>query len=163
MRKPVFLTRINQTFMVVAAFWALLLAVNIALDVFGRVVFNSPVLGTTEAVTNSIVMIAFLQLPYAVFSRSMLRADFLLSVLPGRLSRIFTFIGACLGAALFGLLVYGIFDPMLTAYARGEFVGEGTVRIPVWPIYVVILTGAALTTLNYLIEAAMLLIDDGEV
>lgn len=148
-----FLTRLNHTVMVLAAFWALLLAGNIALDVFCRAVFSRPIIGTTEAITNSIVLIAFLQLPYAVRSRSMLRADFLLAVMPPWLSRAFAVIGAILGAMLFGVLVYGAFDPMLVAYSRGEFVGEGTVRIPVWPIYAVIIASAALATVNYLAEA----------
>lgn len=157
MRTSLILTRINNAFMVLAAFWALLLAACIAADVICRAAFNSPILGTTEVIRNSIVMIAFLQLPYAVRSQSMLRADFLLALMPPFLSRLFSVVGAVLGAALFGALVYGATGPMLTAFARGEFVGEGTVRIPVWPIYAVIILGAVLATIDYVIDAVALL------
>lgn len=144
------LRRVNHLFMIVATFWAFALAGNITADVIARVVFNDPIIGTTEIITNSVVMIAFLLLPYAVFSGSMLRADFLLKSFPPALGRFFEICGSVLGFLLFAALSWGLIEPMRDAYMRGEFEGDGAFRFPTWPIYAVILTGSVLTTINYL-------------
>lgn len=161
MKFSVFYKKINQAIMIIAAFWTMLLAVDIAIDVFSRTVFNKPVIGTVEIIRNSVVMIAFLQLPYAVYSESMLRADFLIKIISKRISKIFEFIGLCLGACLFGILVYGAIDLMVRAYVSGEFEGEGAFQIPVWPIYCVIIFGAAMAALNYVVAAVGLISREG--
>lgn len=143
--------RLSKSLMVVAAFWGFALAVFIALDVSGRNLFDHPLTGTTEAISNSVVVIVFLQLPYAVRSRSMLRADFLVHIFPPPTQRILNIICYAGGLIVFALIVYACIGPMTTAWIRGEFEGEGgSVRIPTWPIYAVIIGGSALATLNYL-------------
>jgi TRAP-type C4-dicarboxylate transport system permease small subunit len=62
-------------------------AVLITLDVTMRFFFNSPIIGVAEIVSNEVVMIAFLQLGYAVRVRGMLRSELLISFL-GRRGRI---------------------------------------------------------------------------
>ena len=51
-------------------------------DVIGRVVFNSPVKGTPEIVSASIVIICFLQAAYAIRSGGMIWVDAVVSRLP---------------------------------------------------------------------------------
>lgn len=149
--------RLNRVLMVAAAFWAFILAVAITIDVTGRGLFSAPLTGTLEIVVNSIVVIAFLQIGFAVRSRSMLRADFLLQVMPRRLRRGLDVLGLLAGAAVFGLLAYAILDPLTSALATGEYEGEGALRVPTWPIYGVIAFGAGLACLNYLVLAFLAL------
>ena len=140
--------RLSKILMVVAAFWGFALAVLIALDVTGRDLFQYPLTGTTEVISNSVV---FLQLPYAVRSRSMLRADFLVHMFSRRTQRFMNILCYLGGVIVFGLIVYACIGPMITAWVRGEWEGEGgDVHIPTWPIYAVIIGSCALTTLNYL-------------
>ena len=153
MKKLPALRWLNQGCMIVAAFWALMLAVNITADVIGRGAFNRPLTGTVEIITHSIVMIVFLQLPYAVSSSSMLKADFILEALPPFLRRIVGVFNPILGACLFGLVVLGAIEPMTQAYVRHEYEGEGALRVSIWPVYAVIVFGSALTTINYLVHA----------
>jgi TRAP-type C4-dicarboxylate transport system permease small subunit len=61
----------------VAAIWLFSLAFLILADVLARGLFNSPIQGTAELVSNSIVAIAFLQLSHSIRMRGMLRAEFL--------------------------------------------------------------------------------------
>ena len=145
------LGQINRVLMVFAACWAFFLAVNITLDVLGRSLFNQPLTGTHEIIRNSIAMITFLQVAYAVQSKSMLRADFLIHLFPGWLSRSLNVLGYLAGAIIFGLVVYGCIDPIMNAYERGEYEGEGAMRIPVWPTYAVIILGSTLACLSYLV------------
>lgn len=146
-----FLKKLNRGLMVLAAFWAFLLAVSIGIDVAGRELINRPLTGTYELITNSIAMIAFLQVAYAVQSRSMLRADFLLHLFPDGLKRALNAIGYLAGAFIFALIVYGCFEPLTQAWVRGEFEGDGALRVPVWPIYSVIVAGSLLACLSYLV------------
>ena len=72
--------RVAKFLMILAAGWAFVLAFIILADIIGRSpLFNAPLAGVREIVANSIVMIVFLQAGYAIRSRSMLRADFLVA------------------------------------------------------------------------------------
>jgi len=145
------LGQINRALMVFAACWAFFLAINITLDVLGRGVFNHPLTGTHEIVRNSVAMITFLQVAYAVQSKSMLRADFLIHLFPDWLTRTLNVLGYLAGAMVFGLIVYGCIDPLINAYERGEYEGEGALRVPVWPTYCVIILGSTLACMSYLV------------
>ncbi|MEM8636446.1 MAG: TRAP transporter small permease [Pseudomonadota bacterium] len=157
-----FIEKLNKTLMTVSAFWAFLLAVIITADVVGRGVFDAPLTGTLEIITNSIVVIAFLQIAFAVGTKSMLRADFVVHLLPAGLQRALAVMGHLLGAAIFALLAYAVVEPMLGALASGEYEGEGALRVPTWPIYAVICLGAGLAAVNYLRLALNDLRDNNE-
>ena len=146
--------RLNRGLMVFAAFWAFCLAINICLDVLGRSAFNQPLTGTHEIIKNSVAMITFLQVAYAVQSKSMLRADFLTHLFPPILTRTLGVFGYFMGAAIFGLIVYGCIDPLFTAIERQEFEGDGALRIPVWPTYCVIVLGSFLAASSYVVLMA---------
>ena len=75
---------ITQILLVIAAVLGFLLSFVVVADVIGRVAFNSPLKGTPEMVSISIVMICFLQAGYAIRSGGMINADFLLMRLPAR-------------------------------------------------------------------------------
>ena len=58
---------------VISAIWLGSIAVLILFDVVGREFFSSPVYGTNEIVSNSVLSILFLQLPLSILNRSSLR------------------------------------------------------------------------------------------
>lgn len=140
--------RLSRFLMVIAAMWAFLLAFYILVDVVGRL-FGFPLRGTHEVVKNSIVMIAFMQAAYCVLSRSMLRADFLLHLIGGRVETVINFLGYVLGALFFAALFWGTKDPAWHAIVTGEFEGEGALRVPTWPARVVVLLTSAILVVNY--------------
>jgi TRAP-type C4-dicarboxylate transport system permease small subunit len=152
-----FLVRLNdrivKALMVVAALWAFMLTFFIMSDIIGRGVFNVPLNGVREIVMNSIVIIVFLQAGYAIRSRSMLRADFILNQFPTMLRRAALLLCYLLGAALFLIILNGGIDTAIHAWVANEYEGEGALRVPTWPTKFVILLGAGLAFLNYLIMA----------
>lgn len=148
------LQRLNRGLMVLAAFWAFFLAVNITLDILGRGLLNQPLTGTVEIITNSIAIICFLQVAYAVQSRSMLRADFFIHLFPNSVRRSLNVLGYLAGAIIFALIVYGCFEPMLQAIDRGDYGGDGALRVPVWPSYCIIIAGSFLAALSYFVLLA---------
>ena len=58
-----------------------------------------------------------------------------------------------LGAMLFGLIVWGSYEPALHAWSSGEFEGEGALRIPVWPARFVVMLGSLLVAITYVAQA----------
>lgn len=142
---------VARCLMVLAAIWAFTLCFIILADVVGRTFLNMPLHGTVEIVANSIVMIVFLQAAYAIRSGAMLRTDVLVDALGPNARRVALGFADLAGAAFFLIIVIGAFDPAIRSFVNGEFEGEGALRVPVWPTRFVILIGAALAILNYLI------------
>ena len=134
-----------------AATLAFLLSFLVVADVVGRTVFSSPVQGTPEIVSMSIVIICFLQASYAIRSGGMLRVDLLPGLLPARAREGLFALGCLLGVAFFAVIVYGGFDGFLHAWSSDEYEGEGALRIPTWPARLVVVVGAALAAFNYLL------------
>jgi len=140
----------TRALLVVAGVIIFLLGFLVVGDVVGRAVFNSPVKGTPELVSMSIVIICFLLAAYSVHSGSMIQADILVSAFGNRGRAFAHILSATLGILFFGLIVWGSFDPTAHAWFDGEYEGEGALRVPVWPARVIILLGSALVVLTYL-------------
>jgi len=145
--------RISKALMVLAAVWAFALTFLILADVIGRGAFAAPINGTAELVTASIVIIVFLQAGYAIRSRSMLRADFLVTHLPASVQRVLLAVGYLLGAAFFLMIITGGWEESFQSFIEGEFEGEGALRVPSWPARWTVLLGSALALINYLVMA----------
>lgn len=145
---------LTKTLMVLAAFWAFVLCFFILAEIISRAI-NMPLQGTKEIIANSVVMIVFLQLGYAVRSRSMLSADFLINALGPKTRHLLVSLGYLAGAVFFALLANAAIDPALRSFANGEFDGEGALRVPVWPARFMIIAGSALASINYIILAVV--------
>jgi TRAP-type C4-dicarboxylate transport system permease small subunit len=143
---------ISRTLLGFSALLALLLSFLVVADVIGRVIFNSPVKGTPEIVSMSIVIICFLQASYAIRSSGMLKMDALQIALPARASAAIAAVGCLLGAAFFLVVVYGGIDPLHHAWVSNEFEGEGALRVPTWPARAAVMLGSALAATEYLLE-----------
>lgn len=133
-----------------AALLLLGVAVLIAFDVGLRVLFNWPIIGIAEIVANGIVIIAYLQLSYAVRIGAMLRSELLINFLPGRTKLMLETVVACLGVLLFALIAWASYAPMMRAISTSEFEGHASFQIPTWPVRVVIVTCSILAIANYL-------------
>jgi TRAP-type C4-dicarboxylate transport system permease small subunit len=145
--------RLVHALLAVAALLAFSLSFLVVADVIGRSFFNKPVKGTPEIVSMSIVIITFLLAGYAVQSRSMIRTDVLVDSLGPRGRLLSSLLTGVLGAAFFGLIVWGSYEPALHAWTSGEFEGEGALRVPVWPARMAVVLGAILVAVTYLSQA----------
>ena len=149
----IFSDRLSKFLMVVAAAWTFGLAFLVMGNIVGRTVFDAPIYGTAEIVAASIVIVVFLQAGYAIRSRSMLKADFLVIHLPDVVQRIFLAVGYLLGAAFFLMIITGGWEESILSYVEGEYEGEGALRVPSWPARWTVLVGSALAMINYLVMA----------
>ena len=148
-----FSDRLSKFLMVAAAVWAFGLAFLVMGNIIGRTVFDSPVYGTAEIVATSIVIVVFLQAGYAIRSRSMLKADFLVVHLPEPVQRVLLAVGYLLGAAFFLMIITGGWEESVLSFVEGEYEGEGALRVPSWPARWTVLIGSGLAMLNYLVMA----------
>jgi len=117
-----------------SAFWTLALAVLIFGDVAGRSLFNSPIPGTKEILQNSVVAITFLQLPLAIYSGSMLRTSIFADAMPPGIQKVLRTFGAILGFGVFMAVLWSTWPSFWDAYRIGEYEGEGSLRVPTWPV-----------------------------
>jgi TRAP-type C4-dicarboxylate transport system permease small subunit len=117
--------------------------------VFGRAFFSSPVKGTPEMVSMSIVVICFLLAGYSVQSGSMISTDVVVGIFGARGRAFAQLLSAVLGIAFFGIVVWGSYEPTLHAIVSGEYEGEGALRVPAWPARTVVLIGAVLVVTSY--------------
>jgi len=154
--------KIAKFMMVMAATWAFILTFIIMADIIGRGVFNDPVQGVREIVANSIVIIVFLQAGYAIRSRSMLSADFVINVFPPWARRAALALGYLLGVVFFVLIIWGGWRLAVDSWVGGEFEGEGALRVPAWPTRFLILVGSALAIVNYLVMAYLDVVRPGD-
>ncbi len=136
-----------------SALWVLLLAAMILTDIAGRILFGTPLQGTTEIVRNSVVAIAFLQLPAAGLAGSMLRTEVLSESCGPRMRLALRIANALAGFALFVLIVAAGWGEMLLSVRIGEYEGEGALRVPVWPVRILLAASAAVTAVCYLLMA----------
>lgn len=140
----------------ISAFWTFGLAVIIFIDVVGRSLFGQPLPGTKEIIQNSIVAIAFLQLPLAIYTGSMLRTPLVADALGPLGRRLLRTLGGLLAIGLFLALAYSSWDPMIDAWRIGEYEGEGSLRVPTSPVRTLLIATALFSAFAY----AMMIVFD---
>ena len=152
------LTRLNdwvtKALMVFAAVLAFMLCFLVVADVLGRVVLGSPIKGTPEIISLSIVIICFLQAGFAIRSGGMLNVDTFVSRFSPTVQSWLAVWGACAGVFFFSLICYGTLDGAAHAWNTNEFEGEGALRVPVWPARFAIVLGTGLSVFSYLLLVA---------
>lgn len=145
------LSAANSSAHLIAAVWLFALAVLITMDVLSRALLSAPFSGTAEIVANSVVSIVFLQLPSAVRSGGMLRAEILDPFVSERFRRSVHSVGSILGAILFLAVAASAWSPMVEAWKINEFAGnESTVMIPLFPVRALLVLMSTLAALDFL-------------
>lgn len=142
--------RISRGIHLISAFWTMALALLIFADVMGRQLFGAPVPGTKEILQNSVVTIAFLQLPLAIYSGSMLRTSIFADAVPAVVRKLLRTVSALLGIAVFVALAWSTSDSFMDAYRIGEYEGEGSLRVPTWPVRGAVLVMSVFVAFAYL-------------
>jgi TRAP-type mannitol/chloroaromatic compound transport system permease small subunit len=138
---------------VVATAWIVGLMFLIVLDVAGRNLFLAPIAGVPEMVAYSIVGIVFLQVTHTHVTNQMIRSEGFVELFANKRPRISNFLlmfGEAVGAVLFILLAAAAWPRLMSAYARGEYVGAaGYFQLTVWPFFLLIMMGSAFLGVSY--------------
>lgn len=144
------LGRIARWCHLVSAVWVVVLAVIIFIDVTGRYLLSMPLLGATEIIMNSVVSITFLQLPLAIYRGGMLRTTFILDMVTPNSQRIIRTFSNILGLIFFVATAYSSWRPFVDAWQIGEYEGEGSLRVPTYPVRFLLIITTAFAALVYL-------------
>jgi TRAP-type C4-dicarboxylate transport system permease small subunit len=131
--------------------WIGVITVIITADILGRTLFNAPIIGVPEIVKVSVVAIVWLQMAHTLKIGGHIRSDVVLDRLSPRGKAFVNLLAAALGIFVFGFLVYSAWPQMIEGWRVGEFEGELPVRVPTYPVRTILIVGATLTCIEFLI------------
>lgn len=134
-----FLTFLNS----IVAVMVFAIMVIITADVVARTVFNHPFQGVSEIVANSIVILCFLEISYAMMKGSLVRTTLFYDKVSFRTKCFIDFFAALLAIAVFALLIVGSWPNFIKAAAINDSEIAGSVRIPTTPGRFSVIFGSA--------------------
>jgi TRAP-type C4-dicarboxylate transport system permease small subunit len=137
----------------ISSAWLFVLMALISIDVLGRGLFNKPFKGTPELVSFSIVIIAFLELPYVLWTNGHVRSTVVYDKLGPTGKDIIDLIAAVVGIAVFAMLIKSSMNDFIKAVRVREFEGEGALRIPTSPARAFLIIGSGFMILQLLLNA----------
>lgn len=143
---------------IVASLWVLVLVALISADVIGRGAFNLPIPGVPEIVKFSIVGMVWLQMAYTLRAGKHLRTTIGLALMPRAGQRAVLVLNALVGIAMFAFIAWLGAAEMVASWEIGAFEGEHPVRIPVSPLWAVLVVGACLTAIQFALDALRYLV-----
>lgn len=147
---------------VLGGLWTFLLMLLVSADVLARAAFNHPISGVPEIVAFSIVCIVFLQIGRTAELGRIMRADTFQTTferISPRLSSFIAMLAELGGAILVIIIIYGVWPRMLADYEAGYFIGTpGIFTFPSWPLSAVVIAGAGIAGLHFLLRAARALV-----
>lgn len=133
------------------------MTLSVVADVTGRYLFNSPINGTTEMATMTVVVVLYMQIAYTLRSDRMTRSDAFYNRFMARRPKGGNTLGLVLhlaGACLMAAIMTGAWPKFLAAWESGYYVGVIDVfTFPEWPLLLVIFLGCGLTGLQFLLLA----------
>jgi TRAP-type mannitol/chloroaromatic compound transport system permease small subunit len=147
------LGKLFSTFQGISSAWLFILMVLISIDVLGRALFNKPFKGTPELVSFSIVIIAFLELPYVLWINGHVRSTVFYDKVGPLGKDIIDLLAALVGVVVFVMLIKSSLNDFIKAVRIGEFEGEGALRIPTSPARALLMVGAGFMVLQLLLNA----------
>lgn len=136
--------------------WIFALMFLICADVAGRYLFSAPIKGAAEMVGYSIVAAVFLQMASTLRARRFTRVELLFE--PMRAKRPaaahgFDALFSLLGAAVFGVMTWGTWPKLESAWRTDEITGTpGVFTFIIWPFIAVVVGGAAVTAVEFAIQ-----------
>jgi len=145
-------TRVLEIMNTIACFWIFVLMIIIAIDVFGRVLFNTPFKGTPELVSNSILAITFLEIPYVLHRGNHVKSTLLLDRMGPKLRFSLEIFALVVGIVMMIFLINSSWSDFLKAIKIGEYEGEGALRVPTYPTRGIIIFGAGLMIIEYIFQ-----------
>jgi TRAP-type C4-dicarboxylate transport system permease small subunit len=136
----------------IASLVILLLMFLITTDVVLRSGFNAPIPGVPEIVKFAIVGMFWMQIAYTLRARKHLRTTLFLGAMPRPLQVTILSLNAIIGALMFFFIAWLASNETYKTWEIGAFEGEHPVRIPIWPLWGILVAGAIMTGLQFLLD-----------
>ena len=134
---------------IIGTIWIFVIMFVMTGDVFGRLLFNSPIAGTPEIVRVSLVGILFLQLADTFWTGRVIRCDVVTDKMSVKGRTVIDIISYLLGTAIFVILFIASLPATIQVWKLLEYEGEGALRVPIYPIRTLILIGSSLTAILF--------------
>lgn len=139
-----------STNMSIAGSWLLFaLMILVVTDVILRYLFNMPISGVPEILRNAMVVMFFLQLPYGTSEKRHVKTTLLNDRVSPKVCDFIEAFSFLMGSIIFLIIVTGSYSPMIKDFIVGEYEGEGSIRIPVFPIRLILTIGATFTFYHF--------------
>ena len=132
------------------AFMVFILMLLITGDVVARSIFSHPFQGVSEIVSNCIIILCFLEIPYVLMRGTHVRSTILFDRLGVRGRAITDLIAALIGILVFSLIIYSSWGNFIKAAAINDAEIAGSVRISTVPGRFSIILGSVLISIEYL-------------
>lgn len=130
-----------------------LLALTMVADVVGRQ-FGSPVTGIVELAAQTVVISAFLTIPYVMRRGGHIRATVLVNRTPPIVRKSLEVLAYLIGAIIFALLAFSAWDAFVEDFVKASYEGEGALRVPTWPARLTIFLASVLMIFESLLATA---------
>jgi TRAP-type C4-dicarboxylate transport system permease small subunit len=111
-------------------------------DVLGRNLFNSPIVGSIEFTETALGMTVFLGMGYVTADRSHITVDFITTTLPMKLRQILLVITGFISVVFIGFATWRMILQVYDRYIEGLVTTLW--KIPMWPVTLVMTIGLAL-------------------
>lgn len=143
---------------VIGTILILVMAVAVNADIVGRELFKRPIAGVNEFIGLAIVAVVFLQMANTLRENRHVSNDLILAWIGRTQPRIASFfygVFNLVGAALMALIAWYVVPILRENYLGDYYKGTaGIAEIPVWPFMAVVIVGAAVTVVQYILFAA---------
>jgi len=126
-----FLNRVCDWLGWVSSAGLILMMLTIVVDVIGAKLFTAPLLGAMDSISILGLVIASFGVPYTQMHRGHIEIEFFTEKLPKRAQPIVSGFVVLLGAVLFALATWQMFDFALTTLVKARV--SGAVKIPFYP------------------------------
>lgn len=138
----------------VGTIWIAAIMLLIVADVVGRNFLQTPVTGVAEIAARSVVAIVFLMLPAAALKGTLIRADFLIRMVPARYKRVLDlidFIFSLLAVAICFIMAWSAWPDTYRAWKTAEFFGvRGVWTLPTLPFRIIVVIGSFAAAVAFL-------------
>jgi TRAP-type C4-dicarboxylate transport system permease small subunit len=145
--------KVSGVFAALGAAMIGLLALTMVADVVGRQ-FGSPVTGIVELAAQTVVISAFLTIPYVMRRGGHIRATVLVNRTPPIVRKTLEVVAYLIGAVIFALLAFSAWDSFVEDFVKASYEGEGALRIPTWPARLTIFLASVLMIFESLLATA---------
>lgn len=116
-----------------------------------RKLFNVPIVGTLEITEALMPFVILLPMAFTQLRDGHIRVTLLTSHLPAPVRRYLHALTLLVGALFFAWVTFATVGFAYRAFAIGE-TAWGVIRIPLWPVKSIIVLGAALLSIQYLLD-----------
>ncbi|MBX3575059.1 MAG: TRAP transporter small permease [Mesorhizobium sp.] len=143
------LNRIIDATMIIGAAAVALMMLHIAIDVIAKFVFQTPLSGTLEIVSNYyMIVVAFIPLAFAERSNAHISVEVAVENFPSGIKHYLSLFALIFSIAVFAAFAWQGFVEAERARASGTFMIEQNIKILIWPAKYLLPVGAGLMAIT---------------